>query len=269
MEASVIANLLIEPDEQAAEGKPVHVSHSRVSRYLACPEQYRLYYIERLRPRVPAATLVFGQVIHQALAHLFDKKGDPVTYFLNTWAAIQEIPLDYNERDSWEKLKASGERLLAKFVAEEFRKIGLVTAVEESFELGITGLDVPFVGVIDFHGAVNDRLTVVDFKTAAATYPSPEVALSDQLTAYRLAQPSVEQLAICALVKTKEPKIEWHFTSRTGEQLTKYLAKVGYVARDIAEGRFFAIPGKHCAWCDFLPVCLGNKRQVAETLIAV
>jgi hypothetical protein len=60
--------------------------------------------------------------------------------------------------------------------------------------------------------------------------------MSDQLTAYKLAEPETEQLALCVLVKTKEPQIEWHCVSRTGEQLAEYLAKVGYVAREISGG---------------------------------
>ena len=39
-----------------------YLSHSRVSKYLHCPEQYRLYYVEHLRPRFPAASLVFGAI---------------------------------------------------------------------------------------------------------------------------------------------------------------------------------------------------------------
>ena len=50
--------------------KTPHLSHSRINRYLQCPEQYRLYYIENLRPRFPSAGLVFGQLVHQALAAL-------------------------------------------------------------------------------------------------------------------------------------------------------------------------------------------------------
>ena len=38
-----------------------HLSHSRLQRYLFCPEQYRLYYVESLRPKVPPAGMVFGQ----------------------------------------------------------------------------------------------------------------------------------------------------------------------------------------------------------------
>jgi hypothetical protein len=89
------------------------------------------------------------------------------------------------------------------------------------------------------------------------------------LTAYKLAEPETEQLALCVLVKTKEPKIEWHCVDRTGEQLAEYLAKVGYVAREITAGRFYKRSGLWCAWCDYLPVCLGDKKKVQETLVTV
>jgi predicted choloylglycine hydrolase len=50
-------------------------------------------------------------------------------------------------------------------------------------------------------------LTVIDFKTAKSAYPEYEVALSDQLTTYQLAEPDAEQVAFCVFVKTKEPRI--------------------------------------------------------------
>ena len=28
-------------------------------------------------------------------------------------------------------------------------------------------------------------------------------------------------------------------------------------------------PGKHCGWCDFLPVCLGDRNTVEETLVQI
>ena len=61
-----------------AEGKTPHLSYSRIQRYLTCPEQYRLYYIERLRPLAPSASLVFGQVIHQCIAGLLRKQASKV-----------------------------------------------------------------------------------------------------------------------------------------------------------------------------------------------
>jgi hypothetical protein len=93
--------------------------------------------------------------------------------------------------------------------------------------------------------------------------------MSDQLTAYKLAKPLVERSALCVLVKTKEPQILWQPTQPSGAQLGEYLAKAGYVAREIMAGRFYKRLGMWCAWCDDLPVCLGDKRKAAETLVTV
>lgn len=126
-----------------------------------------------------------------------------------------------------------------------------------------------FVGVIDLVADVDAKRTVVDFKTSGAAYEDHEVQLSDQLTAYQLAEPAAEQTALCVFVKTKEPKIEWHNASRTGEQLTEFLRKVGFVAQDIAAERFYKRPGKWCSWCDYLPVCTGEKQRADETLVQI
>ena len=66
--------------------------------------------------------------------------------------------------------------------------------------------------------------------------------LSDQLTAYQLVEPDAEQTALCVLVKTKEPKIEWHTAARSGEDLAEFLVKATIVARDIAASRFHKRP---------------------------
>ncbi|MHB8524359.1 MAG: RecB family exonuclease [Limisphaerales bacterium] len=263
----MIATLLTDREERVTTLP--HLSHSQVSKWLNCGEQYRLYYVERLRAAVPSATLVFGQVVHQALAHLFQKKGDPVQYFRDTWKVLKEIKLQYNERDSWEKLNASGQGLLGKFVFDELPKISGVSAVEQPFTLNLRTLDLPFVGVIDLKANLKGKSTVVDFKTSGSAYGGHEAAMADQLTAYSLAEPGIAQLALCVLVKTKDPKIEWHLTSRTAERLTDYIGRAGYVAQEIALKHFPKRPGTWCAWCDYLPVCLGNKREADETLVKI
>jgi hypothetical protein len=207
--------------------------------------------------------------MHQALAELIGKKNDPVKHFADSWGMLKDIPLSFNQRDSWDKLRVSGEQLLTKFTAEELPKIGEVKAVERSFSLSITSLDLPFVGVIDLVAKVRGKNKVVDFKTAGSAPDEYEADMSDQLTAYKLAEPQVEQSALCVLVKTKEPQILWYPTERTGDQLGEYLAKVGYVTREITAGRFYKRPGMWCSWCDFLPVCLGDKRKADETLVTV
>jgi putative RecB family exonuclease len=265
----MIEKLLVEKEEAVRSNGLPHLSHSRVSRYLLCPEQYRLYYIEGMRPRLYSASLVFGQAVHQALAAFFRTGADPAATFAALWKEAGQVELRYGQRESWEKLNAAGEALLAKFVAEELSRIGKVIGTEKTFELGITGIETPFVGVIDLVAELDARKSVIDFKTSASTYAEHEVRLSDQLTAYQLAEPEAERMALCVLVKTKEPKIEWHVSARNPEDLVSYLVKTGYVAQEIGAGRFYKRPGLWCTWCDFLPVCLKDERKIEQTLVRV
>jgi hypothetical protein len=109
----------------------------------------------------------------------------------------------------------------------------------------------------------------VDFKSAGSAYEEHEVAMSDQLTTYQLAEPEAEQVALWVLIKTKEPKIEWYPSKRSPERLTEFLSKASYVGREITAGHFYKRPGMWCSWCDYLPVCLGDKKKVKETLVRV
>jgi ATP-dependent exoDNAse (exonuclease V) beta subunit len=252
--AAMIETILNEREEVEASRTP-HLSYSRINRYLHCPEQYRLYYVENLRPQAPSASLVFGQILHQALAYFFQEKGDAVAFFQNAWGEAKHIELTYSKKETWEKLRDSGPALIGKFLQEELPKLQNVRASEKVFTLNITSLDLPFIGVIDLIADLDGKRTVVDFKTSGSTYEEHEVILSDQLTAYQLAEPQAEQAALCVLVKTKAPQIEWHLSKRNGDQLVEFLAKTNLVARDITAGRFYKRPGKWCAWCDYLPVC--------------
>src|SRR5262249_16500444 len=154
---------------------------------------------------------------------------DPIDFFHRTWNELKDVKLTYGKKQTWEKLQASGQGLLQKFLQEELGRISHVRAVEKKFELNITGLDLPFIGIIDLVAEVEDKNTVADFKTAASDYEDHEAPLSDQLTAYQLAEPEAEQVGLWVLIKTKEPKIEWHPSNRSPEQLMKYISKVGYL----------------------------------------
>jgi hypothetical protein len=68
----MIAKLLEEKEEAVQVNELAHLSHSRISRYLLCPEQYRLYYVERLRPRRYSASLVFGRRFIRRLRRSFE-----------------------------------------------------------------------------------------------------------------------------------------------------------------------------------------------------
>lgn len=251
----------------AGNGEAPHLSFSRISRYQTCPAQYRYYYLDRLRPKMLSASLLFGQTVHQALTQFFHNGESPAEFFEQHWGEVKELKLRYSARETWDGLRERGKTLLTKFVAEELPKLERVVDSEKAFELTVSSLRMPLVGIIDLLAMVGGELTVVDFKTAGAAYDDHEVVLSDQLTTYHLAEPDARQSAFCVLVKTKEPKIEWHFSRRSGEQLSEFLAKVETVAQAIAAGVFYKRPGQWCAWCDYLPCCLGDQARVAATLM--
>lgn len=252
----------------APGGQLPHLSFSRIDKYLECPEQYRLYYLEGLRPKIPSASLLFGQAIHQSLAFLFSTGGNPVAFFRRLWFdAARSMIVRFSSRVSWATLSSTGELLLAMFVKEELPKIGAVVSSERGFDLAIPNVDVPFIGVIDLLSRQGDKLRITDFKTSSRSYLPHDVALSDQLTAYSLAEPGAHEAALCVFVKTKEPRIEWHVSKRNGAQLTEFLSKAEYVAREISARHFYKRPGTWCSWCDFLPVCLGDMERVKQSLI--
>src|SRR5207247_88134 len=115
----------IKETEELLDQEPIpHLSHSRINRYLTCSQQYRLYYIEKLRPRIESAGLVFGVVIHAAIADLFRTGEDPVEHFERDWQNLKEVELRYKKRESWEDFNAKGEKLLRSSLPRKLRKSG-------------------------------------------------------------------------------------------------------------------------------------------------
>jgi len=153
--------------------------------------------------------------------------------------------------------------------ARRARRITRIEAVEQGFSLTVTSLGVPFVGVVDLVAHLDGKRTVIDFKTAARDYEEHTVVLSDQLTAYALAKPEAEQVALCVFAKGATPRVEWHLARREGPQIAEYLRKATVVGHAIGAGHFYKRPGWWCAGCDYLPACLGDQRKVEETLARV
>ena len=203
------------------------------------------------------------------LARFFRIKEDLAETFRNIWNSLHDRELRYGPRESWERLAATGGALLEKFFTEELPKLGHVEAVEQGFTLAITSLPLPFVGVIDLVADLDGKRSVIDFKTSASGYPEHEVVLSDQLTAYELAHPEAEQVALCVFVKTAKPRIDWHTSVRESAHLADYLNKIKLIGGAIAARQFYKRPGWWCGMCDYLTVCLGDEQKVRETLVQV
>lgn len=257
------------PEEKIDAGAAPHLSNSRLQKYLTCPEQYRLHYIERLQARTASASLVFGSVIHLALAGYFRHKHDSVAIFEREWQALRELELRYSKKETWDFLHATGTTLLERFRREHAQRITRVLAVEEPFGLTLSNLHLPFVGIIDLVCEMEGKLTLIDWKTAGSDFEEYEVELLDQLTAYQLARPEVEQAAVCVFLKQKKPRIVWHLTRREPAHVVEYLHKAEAIAGQIAGGVFYKRFGRWCRQCEFLPLCLGDQVKAKEMLVRI
>jgi RecB family exonuclease len=257
----------MKPTNSERHDRIPNLSHSRLQKYITCPEQYRLYYLERLRPKREAAARVFGAVMHLALEEYFRKERDPLATFRTEWNGCREFELRYSQRESWQKLSEIGEALLGKFLAEEARKFEQIFAVEAQFHIGVSNVAAPLIGTLDLIAQLEGKKTLVEFKTGANDWGEHDVLLSDQLTIYGLAEPEVEQTAICVFVKKRVPEIVWHFTERTPGQQVEYLRKLEILSQHIADHVFYKRVGFWCRQCEFLPVCTGNEKKAKETLV--
>jgi hypothetical protein len=56
---------------------------------------------------------------------------------------------------------------------------------------------------------------------------------------------------------------------RSANERAEYVEKIRLVSEDIASGIFFKRPGKHCAYCDFLPLCMGDKQKAQDSLVQI
>lgn len=59
------------------------LSHSAASKYQQCGRAYKLHYIDKIRPKVTGASLVFGGAIDEALNSILSGKDDYKEVFLN------------------------------------------------------------------------------------------------------------------------------------------------------------------------------------------
>ncbi len=84
--------------------------------------------------------MVFGALIHVAIADLFRTGEDPVEHFRRDWENLKEAQMRYKKRESWRDFHAKGQKLLEKFLAEEAPKIRKAFGIERKFELRVTVL---------------------------------------------------------------------------------------------------------------------------------
>ena len=255
--------------------KEPHLSASSINDYIDCGLLYKLGRIDKLPAEFRSDSLEFGGSIHRVLEEHYRAKMEGRLLsikelhqiFERYWRETAEGKDDirYSEGKDFETLLLEGKELLSvyrnKIPEDSFKIIG----IEESFSFTIEGCSIPIIGAIDLIEEDDSKtLIITDWKTSGRAYSTDEVDKNFQLTLYQMAAKANGYsgreilLKFDCLIKTKTPRFEQYYSSRTEEDETRAVRKIKEVWRGINKGVFVPNDGSsnwRCKNCSHKKAC--------------
>jgi putative RecB family exonuclease len=252
--------------------KKPHLSASGVNEYVECSLLYRFGRIDRLPMEFVAAELEFGTVIHKVLEEFYRAKmigeklllKDLHEQFKTLWkkSASERQDIQYQEGQNAETLSMLGVDLLTAWHSKLQEDNFQVIAVEEAFSFNLPGIPA-IIGAIDLlEQDESGTLIITDFKTSGRAYSVADVDRNQQLTVYQMAMKRAGHtcneilLKFDCLIKTKSPKCESYWTTRSERDETRMARKIRQVWTGISKGVF--VPNDtswKCPRCHYKKAC--------------
>ena len=254
-----------------------HVSVSSVKSYLICPQKHYFRYHTDVEASHRSVPLIMGKSVHDALEsfYLFHKDHGAaptaellLDTFSTSWrrGVIGDPPI---KSDDIGADKDVGVGLVRAF-HDQAPRPKKVISVEDAFALDLEGDPKGrlIVGAID---AVvvddEDRVVVVENKTAARRWPAVQLEHDFQVSIYQQAVRSMDilnpVLRFDFLLKLKKPVLESVEVSRTPLQEQEALQIFRQVLRAVDEEIFYPVRGWACANCEYLHACdSGGGRNI-------
>jgi len=262
--------------------KEPHLSATAVGDYIECSLLYLLGRIERLQPEFTSDALEFGAVIHRVLAGFYQEKmlGDKPLLkqlhqsFEKTWRVSAEgrEDIQYAEGKDFETLLREGKDLLTAYYHKLPEDNFTTLAIEEPFRFTIENLPVPVIGVIDLvEQDEAGTIVITDWKTSSRSYSLDEVDQNFQLTVYQMGMKENGfndreiLLRFDCLIKTKTPKFEQYYTTRSETEERRAVKKIINVFEGISREVF--IPNdtswrcKNCAYKSHCDEWFGREER--------
>jgi putative RecB family exonuclease len=252
-------------------------SHSQLSTYETCPQQYKLAYIDKIEVETEGIEAFMGSRVHDTLEKLYR---DLKVTKLNT---LEEL-LDFY-RQSWEKNWNDMIQIVRKdYSVEDYRRLGEKCITDyykryTPFDQGRTlGLEENIYFPLEeekgywIRGFI-DRLTLVDssileihdYKTSSRLPTQEDINSDRQLAFYQMGVADKWQ-------GIKEVRLIWHYltfdteihSSRTPGQLHQLRqATLELIRRIETDKQFLPKEGPLCDWCDYQGFCPKRKHLIA------
>ena len=264
--------------------KEPHLSASSINDYIDCGLLYRFSRIDKLPSEFRSDSMEFGKVIHRVLGDRYQQKKignllsakDLHELFEKYWkkAAEGSEDIKYSEGKNFKTLLLEGKELLTTYLSkvpdDKFKVIG----IEEPFRFYLLDCPIPIIGAIDLiEEDDSGTIIITDFKTSARAYSNDEVDRNFQLTLYQMAANKNGYgdreilLRFDCLVKTKTPKFEQYYTTRSDIDEQKATRKVIEVWNGINKGVFIpndSTSNWKCKGCSHKKACDNWFQEVKE-----
>ncbi len=225
-----------------------------------CPRKFYYEYVEGWRPIRSSANLVFGGILHDAVAEEFRNGRTAKDVFLKNWENAGE--LNYSRNDTHESLKEKALVLLE--LMRETTPYRRAKTVEKAYRTELPDGTI-FKGRIDMIYDDGREEVLLDWKTASSSFHNSRPDLDDQLTAYSMLT-GIPKVAYGVLLKKKKPEVKFFHATRSRRDYLDYQLKVMKVASDIESGFFFRKPSLYCSFCQFCPLCRNQRQKVKQNL---
>ncbi|MBA7475695.1 hypothetical protein ES707_11068 [subsurface metagenome] len=239
------------------------LSYTQIALYQSCPLQYKLQYIDGLKPK-DKWYFSFGSTLHLCARYFFKVRVPPppsleelLQFYEGNW-----ISEGYESAEEEAKYKTYGREILAKFWEIHNTDFRMPVAVERMFYIDIEG--VKLRGFLDRVDKLdNGGLSIVDYKTNQELFTQDDLEKNLQLTLYQLAAEQtwhlpVERLTLYHL-RSNTP---CSCAARDETRLKKARHLVLAVAKNITEEKFPAIESQYCP-CDFAEHCPYYRQKIA------
>ena len=238
------------------------LSYTQISLYQSCPLQYKLQYIDGLKPK-DKWYFSFGSTLHLCARYFFKVRVPPPPSLeaLSQFYERNWISEGYESVEEEAKYKTYGREILSKFWEIHYTNFRIPAAVERIFYVDIEGIKLR--GYFDRVDKLDSgRLSIVDYKTNQELFTQDDVEKNLQLTLYQLAAEQtwhlpVEKLTLYHLRSNTPCSCAARDEARLGEARHLVLE----VAKNIAEERFPAIESQYCP-CDFAEHCPYYRQKI-------
>jgi RecB family exonuclease len=238
------------------------LSYTQISLYQSCPLQYKLQYIDGLKPKYKWY-FSFGSTLHLCAQYFFKVRVPPppsleelLQFYEQNW-----ISEGYESAEEEVNYKTYGREILSKFWEIHSADFRMPVAVERIFYIDIEG--VKLRGYLDRVDKLESGgLSIVDYKSNQGLFTQDDLESNLQLTLYQLAAEQtwhlpVEKLTLYHLRSNTPCSCAARDETRLEEARHLVLA----VAKNITEGKFSAIENQYCP-CDFAEHCPYYRQQI-------